>query len=726
MKPTNRLFIAVAALALGSLLFAGAIQQETASGLFERAIYLEESKGDPQQALEIYGRILERFAGDEPVAAKALYRMGLCHEKLGSQEAQRAYRRLIEQYPGQKEEVALARERLAGLTAASVKAAPAKPTFRKIRIPTRISGYVSLSPDGKKLSLSSPRQGTLWIAPLSGKLGPDFLGEPVELETADVGVEWSAHTWSRDGKWIAFNDDPIQKPENSEKKGIQGIYVVSSEGGTPKKVYENYRDARVINYRMSFSPDAKSLAFSSVDQESKEQHIYSIPVDGGTPKLLTDAQAREPVFSPNGKMIAYVEDKDLGVGGGGLYIVPAQGGIPKLVANAGKASSPVWSPEGGMIAFVDKQVKLAQLYIIPVGEDGQPAGEKISIGVPEGIQAVDYLAGWTPDNKIGAVFEKPLEFGLYTVPAEGGKAAVVSHGGYPVVPRFSPDGERIFHFNNSDDPNGGWQGLAIAVVPAEGGPVKVLPIETGEKMTVPGWGGGNRVSPDGKLIVFSGKTPKDQGLHFHIWTLPISGGKPSRLTESPAECTDMFPCWSPDGKSVAFVRGKVSKNYFTGFSETNIYIVDRTGGEPRRLTSESEHVNLSPIAWSPDGKLLAYYSMFENMFDPVIRGGTLNVIPVDGGEPRVIGKAQGITVNKELAWSPDNRRIAFNFSRDGGGIKVISLNDGNIVDIETDLSNMTIYHLDWSPDGKKLVFGGYTGGGSEFWMMEDFLRLVRK
>jgi Tol biopolymer transport system component len=727
MNPKTRLLVVALAMTVGGLLFSGAIQQETASGLFEKAVYLEEAKGDLQQALEVYGAILEKYAENQPLAAKALYRIGLCQEKLGSQEAQKAYRRLIEQYPGQKEEVALARARLAELTA-TVQTASRKPTFRKIHIPTKISGYVSLSPDGQKLSLSSPRQGKLWIAPLSGKLGLDFLGEPVELVTGDVSVEWSAHTWSRDGKWIAFNDDPIQKPENSEKKkGIQGIFVVSSEGGKPKKVYENYRDARVINYRMSLSFDGKSLAFSSVDQESKEQHIYSIPVDGGTPRLLTDAQAREPAYSPDGTMIAYVEDKETGGAGGSLWIVPAQGGDPKLVAEAGMASSPVWSPEGDMIAFVDKRDKTAQLHIIPVGRDGRPAGEKIAIGAPEGIQAVDYLAGWTPDNKIGAVFAKPLEFGLYTVPAEGGKATVVSHGEYPVVPRFSPDGKRIFHFNNSDDPNGGWQGLAIAVVPAEGGPVKVLPIETEEKMTIPGWGGGNKVSPDGKLIVFSGKTPKDQGLHFHIWTLPVSGGKPGRLTESPAECTDMFPCWSPDGKSVAFVRTRTNKNYAKLFSETNIYIVNRTGGEPRRLTSESAQVAPCPIAWSPDGKLLAYYSMFENMFEPVIRGGTINVIPVDGGEPRVIGKVQGIQVNKELAWSPDSQRIAFNSNRDDDRvIKVISLNDGNIVDIETDLSNTTIYHLDWSPDGKKLVFGGYTGGGHEFWMMEDFLRLVKK
>jgi Tol biopolymer transport system component len=725
MKLKKSRTAAILAFAGVAFLFLGLYPQESAKELFERAVYLEETKGDLVQAIEVYNKILGEFAENQPLAAKALYRIGLCQEKLGSQEAQKAYRRLIEQYPGQKEEVALARARLAELTA-TVQTASRKPTFRKIRIPTKISGYMSLSPDGQRIALSSPSLGKLWIAPLSGKLGPDFPGEPIELNTEDVSVEWSAHTWSRDGKWIAFNDDPIQEPEKREKKGIQGIYVVSSAGGKPKKVYENYRDARVINYRMSLSPDGKNLAYSSVDPESKEQHIYSIPVDSGVPRTLTDAQAREPVFSPDGTMIAYVEDKDVGGAGGDLWTVPAQGGTPKLMADAEMASSPVWSPDGNMIAFVDKRDKTAQLHIIAVGRDGKPAGEKTTIGAPEGIQEVDYLAGWTPDNKIGTVLIKKIEFGLYTVPAEGGTATLVVHGGYPVIPRFSPDGKRIFHFNTADKESGDWQRLGISVVAAQGGEVASLPIKSDEKIDIPGWGGGNRVSPDGKLIVFSGKTPKDQGLHFHIWTLPAGGGKPERLVESPAECTDMFPCWSPDGKSVAFVRTKVSKNYAEGFSETNIYIVDRTGGEPKRLTSESEHVASCPIAWSPDGKLLAYYSMYENMFEPVIRGGTLNVIPIDGGKPRVIGKVQGIQVNKELAWSPDSKRIAFNGHESGKDIQIMSLDDGTIVDVKTSLVDTNVYHLDWSPDGKKLVFGGFVGGGREFWLMEDFLHLVKK
>jgi Tol biopolymer transport system component len=117
---------------------------------------------------------------------------------------------------------------------------------------------------------------------------------------------------------------------------------------------------------------------------------------------------------------------------------------------------------------------------------------------------------------------------------------------------------------------------------------------------------------------------------------------------------------------------------------------------------------------------VAYFSRYENSSD-----GTLNVISLDGGKPRVVGKVQNIFINKELAWSPDSKRIAFN-SSDDKIIKVISLDDGTILDIETGLVDTNIYHLDWSPNGEKLVFAGWLGGDREFWLMEDFMHLLKK
>jgi len=719
----SRIFIFIF-LAFAIVILSSAYIQQSAEQLYQSGLYKEEVEGELEGAIEIYEKIIKDFPENESTAAKALYHIGMCYEKLGKQEALKAYQRLIDEYPGQKQEVSLAKERLARLTEAMEKV-PHKPTFRKLRIPTKLSWTMQFSPDGKKVIFASDKK--LWIMPLSGKLGSEFPGAPVILNTDDVEVDWSGLAWSGDGKWIAFNESiPVEKRQeldgNQMRTVYPGICIVSADGGKPKRVIENYRDARIVNYRISLSPDGKTLAFSSVD--SNECHINTISVDGGLPKQLVDAQAREPVFSPDGKMIAYVDTKNLGRAGGGLWVIPASNGTPKLVANAGNASSPIWSPDGDMIAFLDGQQICQQICTIPIGEDGAASGEVIKIDVPEGTGGIILLAGWTPDNKIGAIFRSHTEFGLYTLPATGGKAALVSHGGFPTQPRWSPDGKRIFHTNDVDERSGDWEKYSLAVVPAEGGEVKTIPIQFDEKIVKPAWGGGNNVSPDGKTIVFSGQTKKDTSWHWQIWTLPVAGGKPKQLTQTPASVLNGFPRWSPDGKTIAYVRARDDKNYFKGFREVNIYIIPVNGGDPKALTSESDNVSFCPIAWSPDGKLIAYFSTDEED----LKAGILKILSVNDSVSRVVAKVQTAHVNIELAWSPDSKRVAFNYAPKSYGktIRVISIDDGSTVDIETDLVDINMYHLDWSPDGDKFIFAGYRGDSPEFWLMEDFLPLVKR
>ena len=77
----------------------------------------------------------------------------------------------------------------------------------------------------------------------------------------------------------------------------------------------------------------------------------------------------------------------------------------------------------------------------------------------------------------------------------------------------------------------------------------------------------------------------------------------------------------------------------------------------------------------------------------------------------------------EPAWSPDSKRIAYNFNNDDhSGIKVMTLSDGSIEEIKTGLSDIDrIVHFDWSPDGERFVFSGWKNGKKEFWLLEDFL-----
>jgi Tol biopolymer transport system component len=694
--------------------------------LFEKAVYTMETRADLKEAITLFDSLIRTYPDEREYAANAQFHIGLCYEKLGKQavhKAQNAYQEVIRQYGDQKEVAAIAQERLSRLIhlAEKMAAMPLTPKFTKIKIPSKLSWNAATSPDGEHLLLVYDEK--LWTMPLSGNLGSDIPGIPVQLNTDSIKVTWAGFSWSGDGKTIAFNEiRDISLPELREKEGKnQIIYILSMDGGKPKKILENYCGARAVSFRMSLSPNAKTLAYSSVIED--EMYIYSIPVEGGMPRMLVESPAREPAFSPDGKMIAYVEDKARGRGGGALWIVPASGGNPTLIADAGNASSPVWSPDASKIAFIDYQ-EYDKINIIPVSKDGNPAGEKITIDTPEGTKEVTLLTGWDKNNKIGTIISR-VNYGLYTLPAEGGQAAMV-YCGNATQPRWTPDGKYILFRKGADQKEQGWPDHKLTMIPADGGEGRTILSGHQDKIGFMPFGAGNRLSPNGEDIVFSAKKTDDDSVFINhypttqIWTSSINNGKFTKITDPPLPYSDDCPCWSPDGRSIAFVRCKLKEDRGDLYGEMGIYIVKSSGGAPELLTFEPEKFIYS-IDWSPDGKWIAYLRGDKHSSN---EKSTLNIIDVNNGISRVVGEVSDFTVHTELAWSPDSKQIAFN-DREGKVIKVMSLSDGSTEDIETGLVDVKVFHLDWSPDGKRFVFTGYHDGNPEYWVMEDFLPLEK-
>ena len=77
------------------------------------------------------------------------------------------------------------------------------------------------------------------------------------------------------------------------------------------------------------------------------------------------------------------------------------------------------------------------------------------------------------------------------------------------------------------------------------------------------------ISPDGTSIAFTYKGD--------IYTVPVNGGKAAQITTNAAH--DTHPVWSPDGKQIAFASDRMGS--------MDIFVVDREGGIPKRLTTHS-------------------------------------------------------------------------------------------------------------------------------------------
>jgi Tol biopolymer transport system component len=692
-----------------------ALSQESADELYEAAVFKKEAEGDLEGAIQIFLQVIAKFPENRKVAAKAQLQIGICYEKLGMQEAQKAFQSVVDKYPEQTQEVALAKERLAKI-AKALDEETHKPSFRKIRIPANPGNGV-LSPDGKLLAFSS--QGSVWAVPISGKVQPDLAGEPVRLTEplGSLNLGNSMVAWSADGQWIAFNTYDGKKVE---------IYVVSASGGAPKKipVNANRRGSSAYNYRVSLSPDGRTLAFCSTDLTSSEMNpekvepvslhqLYAISADGGEAKRLTDTGATEPAFSPDGKRIAFIRPIFLENGKvkKDLWVMNSDGTKSiQMTEFPGNARGPVWSPDGKMIAFHYEPNNNSsfsdEIRIVPAPADRKPVEAPTKIKLP--LESYSMIAGWTIDQKIGVLLASPQHQAVYTVPAGGGKATQVSpetatrftgsedFEGYPCHPRWSPDGQTIYFR---------WGKGHIVAVPSPGG--KLFPVHSSKDTrlieVLPG--GGNDVSPDGKKIVFSAYKEGVRPLEVNIWTIPAEGDKPKQITKSPAQ--DRYPCWSPDGKRIAFIRTtEKSKDEYV----MNIYIVPAEGGEVRQLTTEADRVNYASIKWAPDGDQIAYFSLDK----------TINVKPLQGGEPRVVVNVENVHGHCELSWSPDGKELAYTSK---GRIMVVSLGGGEPREIKTGILNEEVqnFHIDWSPDGKKFAFTAGFGGDEELWLMENFL-----
>jgi len=119
--------------------------------LFEKAKYTMETKADLQGAITLFESLINDYPDEKEYAAKAQYHIGLCYEKLGLKEAEKAYMKVLDNYPEQEQEITLAKERLNRLLA--LQDVPAIPTFRKIRIPTQLLAAIKISfPSGDTLS----------------------------------------------------------------------------------------------------------------------------------------------------------------------------------------------------------------------------------------------------------------------------------------------------------------------------------------------------------------------------------------------------------------------------------------------------------------------------------------------------------------------------------------------------------------------------------------------
>lgn len=174
-----------------------------------------------------------------------------------------------------------------------------------------------------------------------------------------------------------------------------------------------------------------------------------------------------------------------------------------------------------------------------------------------------------------------------------------------------------------------------------------------------------------------------------LYRLPLDGGEPVEIDTGLARTCNNDHGVSPDGTTIV-ISDK------TEYGASTIYTLPIGGGPPRQVTVKTPSYW---HGWSPDGKMLAYCGIRDNVFD-------IYTIPVDGGEERRLTFGEGR--NDGPDYSPDGEWIYFNSSRTGRMQIWRVRPDASAVERITDSD-----YGDWfphpSPDGRHLLVLSYDG-----------------
>jgi hypothetical protein len=155
-----------------------------------------------------------------------------------------------------------------------------------------------------------------------------------------------APNWLRDGKTLIYNSDGR-------------LYRIPAAGGKPEAIDTGF--ATRCNNDHGVSPDGTQLVISDQSQGKRQSLIYTLPVTGGKPRLVTPTgPSYWHGWSPDGKTLAFCGQRK---GKFDIYTIPAAGGPEKRLTTArGLNDGPEFSPDGRHIYFNSDRTGRMQLW----------------------------------------------------------------------------------------------------------------------------------------------------------------------------------------------------------------------------------------------------------------------------------------------------------------------------------------------------------------------------
>jgi len=677
--------------ALVVLVGLGRMSAQSGYDLFQQALTAERADGNLAGALTLYRRVVSEFAGDRPLVARALVRLGDGYEKLGDPQARAVFERVVREFADQVESAAQARTRLAALREPST--GPPTMTTRRVRSPDqwKFGG----STDGRYLTYTESRTGHLAVHDLATSDSRRFANKgPSDPEDSGAWAEESVI--SPDGRQVAYAFCCAgATPGNYD---VRLVPVTAAASGAPPRVLYSNENVSYVEVQ-DWSPDGKHILAAVATKDRSNQIVLIAAADGSARVLKTlDWRWPEARFSPDGRTIAYdiplkpdSLDRD-------IFALAADGRRETtMVENPATDRVLGWAPDGRWLLFGSDRTGSPAAWALEVVE-GRPQGSPVLIKADIGDMtpigstrsgALYYLLPTNPQDVYIASLD--IAAGRVTVPPVPVNPRLL--GGGKSSAAWSPDGEELAYVLD--------------------GVARIRSIGTDEERLL---SNGVRVdtrfgrlhwSPDGRFLLATGTDRQRPGLY----RIDARTGAADPLVRNDGGDARPSGVWSADGKAIVYALRNA------------IHVRDLETGQDREIYRPAVPSLIRKLALAPDGQWLTVASsrQIDRAGKPAIDLDVL-VIPLTGGEPRTV-----VTLRTEyrfdepddlaaLEWAPDGNHLLYSWNNE---LWTIPATGGDARKLELPSTTPWSASISVHPDGRRIAFT--TGEPKdEVWVMENF------
>jgi tricorn protease len=418
-------------------------------------------------------------------------------------------------------------------------------------------------------------EGDLWKVPAEGGIATRL--------TAYEGEEKFPHL-SPDGRQIAFT---------AQYEGNDDVYVMSTAGGEPRRLTFHPMPDQALGW----TNDGKILFRSRRDHPHSDFRVYSVPAEGGIPRMIPLEPAAWVSFEPKGRRVAMqkfgLEFHNWKRYKGGqaeqIYVGTVEPlAFTEVTKYDGKDAFPMWADDGRIYFVTDRWGRPNLASMQPDGSD-----------VKRLTTFDDYDVRWPSLGEGRIVYQHKMDLWSYDLAT--GKNSQISvqlpSDRLQVRERFvdpmatleswglSRDGERIVLETRGD---------LFVTRTKKKGLIRRVTEDSLARTKFPAF------APDGKTIAAWTEVKGEEQLLLHA---SDNGAEPRQVGRVDPGW-HYPPAWSPDGRKLAWSDEKC-----------RLQVSESTGGTP--IVVDRGQWEIYSYDWSPDSRYLAYALLLENGLNQV-------------------------------------------------------------------------------------------------------------